>query len=39
MKYETMTCNGKAISKVVGWGMILMMIGDKNVTQETGEGW
>jgi hypothetical protein len=36
MKYETMTCNGKAISKVMGWGMILMMI---NVTQETQEGW
>jgi hypothetical protein len=39
MKYETMTCNGKAISKVMRWGMILKMIRDKNVTQETGEGW
>jgi hypothetical protein len=39
MKYETMTCNGKAISKVIGWGMISNMIRDKNVTQETGEGW
>jgi hypothetical protein len=39
MKYETMTCNGKAISKIMGWGMILKMIRDKNVTQETGEGW
>jgi hypothetical protein len=38
MKYETMTCNGKAISKVMGWEMILKMIRDKNVTQETGEG-
>jgi hypothetical protein len=26
MKYETMTCNGKAIRKIMGWGMILMMI-------------
>jgi hypothetical protein len=34
-----MTCNGKAISKVMRWGMILNMIGDKNRTQETGEGW
>jgi hypothetical protein len=32
MKYETVTCNGKAISRVMGWGMIR----DKNVTQETG---
>jgi hypothetical protein len=32
MKYETMTCNGKAISKVMGWGMILKMIRDKNGT-------
>jgi hypothetical protein len=39
MKYETMTCNEKAISKVMGWGMILNMIRDKNRTQETGEGW
>jgi hypothetical protein len=38
IKYETMTCNGKAISKVMGWGMILKMIRDKSVTQETGEG-
>jgi hypothetical protein len=37
MKYETMTCNRKAISKVMG--MILKMIRDKNGTQETGEGW
>jgi hypothetical protein len=29
-----MTCNGKAISKVMGWGMISKMIRDKNVTQE-----
>jgi hypothetical protein len=34
-----MTCNGKAISKVMGWGMILKMIRYKTVTQETGEGW
>jgi hypothetical protein len=39
MRYGTMTCNGKAISKVTGWGMILKMIRNKNVTQETGEGW
>jgi hypothetical protein len=38
MKYETMTCNGKAISKVMRWGMILNMIRDKNRTQETGGG-
>jgi hypothetical protein len=31
-----MTCNGKAISKVMGWGMILKMIRDKNLTQEIG---
>jgi hypothetical protein len=30
-----MTCNGKAISKVMGWGMILKMIRDKDVTWET----
>jgi hypothetical protein len=24
-----MTCNGKVISKVMGWGMILKMIRDK----------
>jgi hypothetical protein len=29
-----MTCNGKAISNVMGWGMILKMIRDKKVTQE-----
>jgi hypothetical protein len=39
MKYETITCNGKAIGKVMGWGMTSKMIRDKNVTQETGEGW
>jgi hypothetical protein len=22
MRYEIVTCNGKAISKVMGWGMI-----------------
>jgi hypothetical protein len=38
MKYETMTCNRKAISKVMGWGMILKIIRDKNVTQETVKG-
>jgi hypothetical protein len=32
IKYEMMTCNGKAISKVMRWGMILKMIRDKNVT-------
>jgi hypothetical protein len=32
MKYGMMTCNGKAISKVMGWGMILKMIRDKYVT-------
>jgi hypothetical protein len=31
-----MTCNEKAISKVMGWGVILKMIRDKDVTQETG---
>jgi hypothetical protein len=39
MKYETMTCNGKAISKVMEWGMILNMIRDRNGTQETGDRW
>jgi hypothetical protein len=39
MKYETMTCNGKAISNVLGWGTILKIIRDKNVTQKTREGW
>jgi hypothetical protein len=34
IRYETMTCNGKAISKVMGWGIILKMIKDKNVAQE-----
>jgi hypothetical protein len=27
-----MTCNGMAVSKVMGWGMILKMIRDKHVT-------
>jgi hypothetical protein len=27
-----MTCNGKAMSKVMGWGMILKIIRDKYVT-------
>jgi hypothetical protein len=27
-----MTCNGKAMSKVIGWGMILKMIRDKYIT-------
>jgi hypothetical protein len=31
-----MTCNRKAISKVMGWGMILKIIRDKNVAQEIG---
>jgi hypothetical protein len=39
MKYETMTCNGKAASKVMGWGTIFKMIRDENVTLGTGEGW
>jgi hypothetical protein len=30
-----MTCNGKAVSKVMGWGMIIKMIRDKNVTWGT----
>jgi hypothetical protein len=30
-----MTCNGKAVSKVMGWGMILNMIRDKYVTWGT----
>jgi hypothetical protein len=38
IKYETMTCNRKAISKVMRWGMILKIIRDKNVTQETRKG-
>jgi hypothetical protein len=29
IRYRMMTCNGKAISKVMGWGMILKMIRDK----------
>jgi hypothetical protein len=32
-----MTCNGKAISKVMGWGMILNMTRDKNIAQEIGQ--
>jgi hypothetical protein len=39
MKYRTTACNGKVISKVMGWGMILKMIRDKNLTQKIGEGW
>jgi hypothetical protein len=31
-----MTCNGKAVSKVMIWGMILKMIRDKEVTKEQG---
>jgi hypothetical protein len=27
-----MTCNRKAVSKVIGWGMILKMIRDKYIT-------
>jgi hypothetical protein len=38
MKDKTITCNGKAISKVMGWGMILNMVSDKNGAQETEEG-
>jgi hypothetical protein len=30
-----MTCNGKAVSKVMGWGIILKMIRDKYVSWET----
>jgi hypothetical protein len=33
-----MTCNGKALSKVMGWGMILKMIRDKYVTWGTRVG-
>jgi hypothetical protein len=29
-----MTCNGKAVSKVMGWGMILKMIRDNQVSWE-----
>jgi hypothetical protein len=29
-----MTCNGNAISKVMGWEIILKMIRDTNVAQE-----
>jgi hypothetical protein len=29
-----MTCNGKAMSKVIGWGMILKIIRDKYITSE-----
>jgi hypothetical protein len=32
IRYRMMTCNGKAVSKVMGWGMILKMIRDKYVT-------
>jgi hypothetical protein len=39
IKYEIMTCNRMAISKVMGCGIILNMIRDKNKTQEMGEGW
>jgi hypothetical protein len=35
MRYEMISCNGKAISKVMGWGIILKMIRDKYVTWET----
>jgi hypothetical protein len=31
IRYGMMTCNGKAISKVMGWGMISKMIRDKYV--------
>jgi hypothetical protein len=31
-----MTCNVKAISKVMGWGMILNMTRDQKVTYRTG---
>jgi hypothetical protein len=30
-----MTCNGMAVSKGIGWGMILKMIRDKYVACET----
>jgi hypothetical protein len=33
-----MTCNGKAISKVMGWGMILKMIRDKYVGNKGRDG-
>jgi hypothetical protein len=36
IRYEMMTCNGKAISKVMGWGIILKMIRDKNVHRKQG---
>jgi hypothetical protein len=29
MRYKMMTWNGKVMSKVMGWGMILKMIRDK----------
>jgi hypothetical protein len=32
IRYGMMTCNGKAVSKVMGWGIILKMIRDKYVT-------
>jgi hypothetical protein len=31
-----MTCDGKAISKVMGWGMILNIIRDRNIAQKIG---
>jgi hypothetical protein len=31
-----MTCNGKAVSKVMGWGMILKIIRDKEVHRNEG---
>jgi hypothetical protein len=34
MKCKMMTCNGMAMSKVIGWGMILKMIRDKYVAYE-----
>jgi hypothetical protein len=39
MKDKTMTCKRKVISKVMGWGIILNMISDKNRAQETGDRW
>jgi hypothetical protein len=31
-----MTCNRKTVSKVVGWGMILKMIRDKEIHRNEG---
>jgi hypothetical protein len=31
IRYGMITCNGKTVSKVMGWGMILKMIRDKYV--------